>query len=175
MFNSNFTAMSKKTKPAHAMGTPAGELPEETKSAIEAAAEQAETETPIRTMQADPAEVRELRREVEQLRAQVAKAPQSLDEQINYFQRKQQLVSRLNSLNSSILTLEKHGEEVRKEAEEDVFSSEVYALRLSSKKGYSSEEEVFKFRNPTVITELLNFVLSRMIEKREAIENEIIS
>jgi hypothetical protein len=55
------------------------------------------------------------------------------------------------------------------------FPQKFYALRLSSKKGYSSEEEVFKFRNPTVITELLNFVLSRMIEKREAIENEIIS
>jgi prefoldin subunit 5 len=72
---------------------------------------------------------------LEQLRAQVAKAPQSLDEQINYFQRKQQLVSRLNSLNSSILTLEKHGEEVRKEAEEDVFSSEVLRPSPVIKKG----------------------------------------
>jgi len=163
--------MSKKTMPAQAMGKPAGEMPEETKNAIEAAAIEAEAKTPIKAIA--PADVQALRQEVEILRAQVAKAPQSLEDQINYFQKKQALVTRLHGLNASIANLIKYGEEIRKEAEEDIFSSEVYALRLSSKRGYSSEDDIFKFRNPVVIMELLTFVLEKMKQKREAIEMEI--
>ena len=155
------------------MGSPAGYLPEETKTAIEAAAQQAENETPAPSQETDPAEVNALRQEVEQLRAQIAKAPASLEDQINYFKRKQDLITRLNGISNSIFLLEKHGEDVRKEAEEDVFASEVFALKLSAKKGYSSEEDIFKFRNPAVISELISFVLARMQEKREAIEQEI--
>ena len=162
--------MTKKSKPAHELGTDqTGELPEETKNAIETAVTEAET----RTQEQAPEDVQALRNEVEKLRAQVARAPQSLEDQISYFQRKQQLVTRLQGLNVSIRQLEQKSEEILKEAEEDVFSSENYALKLAVKKGYSSEEDVFKFRNPAVIYELLNYVLGKMYSKREAIEEEI--
>lgn len=162
--------MSKKTKPAQEMGIPAGELPEETKTAIEAAALQAETET---TQQAESPEMQRLKNEVETLRAQVNRQPVNLDDQIKFFKRKQELISRLGMLDFSIEKLEEHTEAVRKEAEEDIFSSENYSLRLVAKKGYSSEEDIFKFRNSAIITELLTFVHARMLEKKEGIEQEI--
>lgn len=162
--------MSKKTKPAQEMGMPAGELPEETKNAIEAAALQAENE---QTQEPENPELRRLRNEVELLRSQLNRQPENLDDQIKFFKRKQELINRLGLLLSSIDRLEEHTEAVRKEAEEDIFSSENYALKLTAKKGYSSEEDIFKFRNSAIIAELLNFVHARMMEKKEGIEEEI--
>lgn len=118
-------------------------------------------------------EVEILRQEVERLKSELSQTPKSLGDRIDYFKRKQDLVDRLRRLELSINNVKQQSENVMKEVEEDVFTSENFAIKLTAKKGYSSEEDLFKFRNPEMINEVIVFLLSKMEAKRESLINEI--
>ncbi len=137
-----------------------------------------ETTQEIKVVEFKPAESPEvavLKNEVERLRSLLLQNPDSIEEKIKYFQRKQELIARLKKMDNYITSIENAQVEIEKEIEEDVFVSDSFSLRLARKSGYSSESDLFKFNNPDVINEVLKFVFQKMEAKRIAIEQEITS
>lgn len=143
-------------------------------------AEQVQTTQPqpsqAQTSQAKPTtqdNSEELKAEVIRLRALLAKSPENLDDKIKFYQRKQELIKRLENLENTFTIINEHVDQVSKEAAEDLFTSDTYKLSLTIKKGYNSESDVLQFRNPVIIAELLAFVLARVARKRDDVQNEI--
>lgn len=114
----------------------------------------------------------ELLQEIERLKSQI-KSPQNFDDLIEYYQRKQRLINRLESLQTTSENLTEHIKVVESEAAEDIFTSENFRITLSYKKQYGSENELFKVRNPAIITEVLYFILSKVDNKINDLQNEI--
>jgi len=139
----------------------------------------AETPTPQAQPQpqaqptAQDTRLKELEAENSQLRAKLAQSPENFEERVKYYQRKQELIKRLASLDNSHQTIEEHINEVSKEAAEDLFVSDSYKLTVTVKNGYSSEREVLNFRNPVIISDLLSFVLDKVGRKRQQVQTEI--
>ena len=118
-------------------------------------------------------ESQELKAEIERLKRLIYAGPETIEEKIRYYQKKQELIERLQNLDGSKEVISTHIGEINKEAEIDAFESEQYKLMLTCKNGYSSEKELLKFRNPVIISELLSFVLAKIDGKRQLIEAEI--
>lgn len=116
----------------------------------------------------------ELRREIERLKAQLSKNPETFDDLINYFQRKQELINQLQQFENTHGTIKQHLQVVNKEHNEDIFSSDNYSLVIMGKKqaGYG-ESEILKFKNPSVIADLLSYVLAKVESKMNEIQYEI--
>ena len=114
-----------------------------------------------------------LKQEVERLRAIIAAGPETIQDKIKYYQHKQELIERLQSLEATEEILANHLEEINKEAEQDLFLSEQYKLNLTVKSGYSGEKEILTFRHPVIITEMLLFLIEKVSSKKQNIESEI--
>jgi len=96
----------------------------------------------------------------------------TLNEKIEFFRRKQELINRLENLKTSQETICKQIEEMQNETEADVFSSENFALKFV-KTRYSSDTDVFRFKNPVIIADVLNFMIDKINLNIVNIENEI--
>lgn len=118
-------------------------------------------------------EIEQLREELKNLRDQVSRQPQSLDEKIQYFQAKKDLIKKLETLDGYHNTLETVTEEVKKAAGENGFFSELFTLKVVRKISYRDDSEVLKIQNPTVINEVLGFALASIEAKREELKNLI--
>lgn len=118
-------------------------------------------------------ESQELKEEVQRLRAIIAAGPETFADKIKYYQRKQELIERLNNLQATEEIITTHFEEIEKESKEDIFVSEQYKLTLTSKSVYSSEKEILKFRHPDIIAELLLYLIDKVNRKKQNIEAEI--
>ena len=116
----------------------------------------------------------ELKREIERLKAQLSKNPETFDDLINYYQRKQELINQLQQLENTHGIIKQHLQGTNKEHNEDIFSSDNYSLVIMGKKqGGYGEAEILKFKNPSVIGDLLNFVLGKVQSKMNEIQFEI--
>lgn len=98
---------------------------------------------------------------------------QSIEDKIQYYQRKQVLISRFHGLENTQNTISEHQANIQKEAGEDVFMSDQYKLTLSVKSGYSSERDLLTFRNPEILGEMLAFVQARIKIKLDQVSREI--
>jgi hypothetical protein len=117
--------------------------------------------------------VQELEAEILRLQAKLAQSPENFEERVKYYQRKQELIKRLESLQSTHSIITEQIVAISKEAAEDVFISDAYKLTVTVKNGYSSERDVLNFRNPVIIADLLSFVVGKVGEKRDQIQAEI--
>lgn len=116
----------------------------------------------------------ELKREIERLKAQLSKNPESFDDLINYYQRKQELINQLQQLETTHGVIKQHLQVTNKEHNEDIFSSDNYSLVIMGKKqGGYGEAEILKFKNPSVIGDLLSYVLGKVQAKMNEIQFEI--
>jgi predicted Zn-dependent peptidase len=116
----------------------------------------------------------ELKREIERLKAQLSKSPETFDDLINYYQRKQELISQLQQLENTHGIIKQHLQVTTKEHNDEIFSSENYSLVIMGKKqGGYGEGEILKFKNPSVITDLLSYVLGKVQAKMNEIQFEI--
>jgi len=116
----------------------------------------------------------ELKREIERLKAQLSKNPETFDDLINYYQRKQELINQLQQLETTHGIIKQHLQVTNKEHNEDIFSSDNYSLVIMGKKqGGYGEGEILKFKNPSVIADLLNYVLGKVQAKMNEIQFEI--
>lgn len=114
----------------------------------------------------------ELLQEIERLKSQI-KSPQNFDDLIEYYQRKQRLINQLEHLQNTSENLTEQIKTVESEAAEDIFTSENFKIALFFKRGFGSENEIFKVRNPAIITEVLYFILSKVDNKINEIQSEI--
>lgn len=121
----------------------------------------------------EKSEIEQLREELKKLQEQVSRQPQSLDEKIQYFQNKKDLIKKLETLDGYTKTLETVTEEVTKAAGENGFFTEAFTLKVVRKVSYRDDVEVLKVQNPTVINEVLGFALASINAKREDLKNLI--
>jgi len=98
---------------------------------------------------------------------------QSIEEKIQYYQRKQELIQRYKSLEESSTKIMEHVESLQKEKGEDVFISEAYKLALTVKSGYRDEREILTFRDPDIMGEMLHYVLGKIATKLQKLSREI--
>lgn len=98
---------------------------------------------------------------------------QTIEQKIEYYQKKQELIQRFHALEDTNNVLSDHLEGLGKETGEDIFMSDQYKLTLTVKSGYSSEREILKFRNPEILAELLAFIQGKIAGKMDQVGREI--
>jgi len=98
---------------------------------------------------------------------------QSIEDKIEYYQKKQELIKRFHSLENSSNVLADQMAAMAKEKEEDVFLSDQFKLTLTVKNGYSSEREIMTFRNSEILSELLAFMQVKITAKMDQVALEI--
>jgi len=155
-----------KKKPAETTGSQSLVQNEETNEITQ--------ETPVVEFRPNESgEVANLKQEIERLKNLLQPGTESMEERIKYYQRKQELITRMNKLDISLTQLESTFEELNKQVSEDVFVSDTFHLKISRKPQYSSETEIFKFYNPEIIHELVIYLSGKIQQKRDALQAQI--
>lgn len=116
----------------------------------------------------------ELKARIKKLEAQLSQGPESFDDKIKYYQRKQELIEQLQQFDTTHDIIKQHLQAVNKEHNEDIFTSDNYSIVITGKKqGGYSEAEILKFKNPSVISDLLSFILAKVEAKQNSLQFEI--
>lgn len=116
--------------------------------------------------------------EIESLKKQLEEAnkklqePVNLEERIQYYQRKQELIMQLDRLISESERLKTIQEEIEECIEDDEFECESYKLSLGKLSQYRNDT-VFSMNNPVVIGDVINCVLNRINAKMDKLKTEI--
>jgi hypothetical protein len=116
--------------------------------------------------------------EIESLKKQLEEAnkklqePVNLEERIQYYQRKQELIMQLDRLVSESERLKTIQEEIEECIENDEFECESYKLSLGKLSQYRNDT-VFSMNNPVVIGDVINCVLNRINAKMDKLKTEI--
>lgn len=116
--------------------------------------------------------------EIESLKKQLEEAnkklqePVNLEERIQYYQRKQELIMQLNRLVSEAEHLRAIEAEVQECIMDDEFECESYKLSLGKLSQYRNDT-VFSMNNPVVIGEVINCILNRINAKMDKLKIEI--
>ncbi len=116
--------------------------------------------------------------EIESLKKQLEEAnkklqePVNLEERIQYYQRKQELIMQLDRLISESERLKTIQEEIEECIEDDEFECESYKLSLGKLSQYRNDT-VFSMNNPVVIGDVINCVLNRINVKMDKLKTEI--
>ena len=116
--------------------------------------------------------------EIESLKKQLEEAnkklqePVNLEERIQYYQRKQELIMQLDRLVSESERLKTIQEEIEECIENDEFECESYKLSLGKLSQYRNDT-VFSMNNPVVIGDVINCVLNRINAKIDKLKTEI--
>lgn len=126
----------------------------------------ANAESLVAESQKLPKSLEQLQQENEELKRKLSRIPERLEDKISFFEQKKGYINQLTKLEKSKLALETTHGDVMESMEEDEFFSETFSFRVSRKTGYSShEEDVFKMNNPTIVGEVIDFVLDRITAK----------
>ena len=116
--------------------------------------------------------------EIESLKKQLEEANKKLQETVNleeriqYYQRKQELIMQLDRLVSESERLKTIQEEIEECIENDEFECESYKLSLGKLSQYRNDT-VFSMNNPVVIGDVINCVLNRINAKMDKLKTEI--
>ena len=140
----------------------------------------AKEETPAGTLFPSPTAtqadtVLKLSRRIEELEQQLRREPQTIEERIMYYKRKQELTERYERFNDQIAHLDKLREEVAEaNANADDFSDskEVYRVRLLAPHLYR-DEPVLSIANEALIDDVLDLLKMRMLNKAAELKAEI--
>lgn len=119
-------------------------------------------------------QVEELKREVERLNniLSLKKEPDNIEDKIKYFEKKKDLIVKREKMDIYINNLNSVYETICKEAQEDIFSSEIFNINITKKTNYR-DDDIIKISNPVLIAELIEFLISKSEAKRKNIELEI--
>lgn len=115
--------------------------------------------------QAQPENVEDLKKKVEELQNRLATIPQNLDERIRYFNEKKELIRRLSLLNSNVDALETHSARLQELAAVNDFESEDYVLTIESGNRYS-KTAALTLKNPMIIGDVIAYMMGRIDAKR---------
>ena len=116
--------------------------------------------------------------EIESLKKQLEEAnkklqePVNLEERIQYYQRKQELIMQLDRLVSESERLKTIQEEIEECIEDDEFECESYKLSLGKLSQYRNDT-VFSMNNPVGIGDVIKCVLNRINVKMDKLKTEI--
>lgn len=115
----------------------------------------------------------ELILKVTDLQNQLASIPKNLDDRIEYFNHKKELIRRLSVLNANHETLSLHLDKLSELAGINEFENEDYYLNIEAPTGSYSKKAVYTLKNPAIIGEMISFILGRINHKRKNLQAEI--
>lgn len=114
-----------------------------------------------------------LQKENEQLKKQLQAIPESFDLRLDYFKQKQELIYKFSKLEDMELSLKEHHALIEELKLKDDFLNDEYRLSINMKNGYSSEKELFRLKNPVIISEVLNYVMVMIDNKKQEYKKQI--
>lgn len=156
---------------------------EQTPTTAEQPTLQAEPTAPKQTPPATPdkektldeaKQVLELSKRIEELEAQLRKEPQTIEERIEYYERKQVLTERYKKLHEQVRNLDNLRAQViagNLEADDFEDRKEFYRLQLIVP-GYRNETAI-SIGNQALIDYVLDLLKNRMLEKANELQSEI--
>lgn len=123
-------------------------------------------ETKVKTLE-------ELQKENEELKQKLSAVPADLEKKIEYFNRKRQLIKKLDALivkKESLLTSLDGIAEVSAKSE---FTNDRFILTLKDAEKYHSERDIITMKNPVIIGEVLNFVIAKIETLQKDLQKQI--
>lgn len=114
----------------------------------------------------------ELKKQVEELQRKLSTIPRELDQRIEYFTKKQELIRKLGRLDANHENLTEHLDALAEIAAKNEFENEDYFLSIESGGKYS-KKAIFSLQNPVIIGEMISFILGRIDVKREELRKSI--
>ncbi|WP_372772106.1 hypothetical protein [Mangrovibacterium sp.] len=114
----------------------------------------------------------ELQKQVAELQKKLASIPQNLEQRIEYFNQKKELIRRLSVLNVNHETLSEHLDKLSELAAVNEFENEDYFLSIDAPNGYG-KKAVYTLKNPVIIGEMITFILGRIDAKRKELKTAI--
>lgn len=115
----------------------------------------------------------ELQKQVAELQKKLASIPQNLEQRIEYFNQKKELIRRLSVLNVNHETLSEHLDKLSELAAVNEFENEDYFLSIEAPSGSYSKKAVYALKNPVIIGEMITFILGRIDAKRKELKTAI--
>ena len=116
--------------------------------------------------------VEELQKRIEQLQNKLTSIPQNLDERIEYFSNKQELIRKLSRLDANKENLTVHLDALSEIAAQNEFENEDYFLNIETGGSYN-KKAIFSLKNPVIIGEVISFVMGRIDVKRAELQKDI--
>lgn len=116
--------------------------------------------------------VEELQKKVEELTARLTTIPRNLDERIEYFNHKKELIRKLGKLEANAQSLQTHLDAIAELAAVNDFETEDYVLTIEGGGKYS-RKQVFALQNPVLIGDVLTYLLGKMEAKTTELKKEI--
>ena len=114
----------------------------------------------------------ELKKQITELQKKLSSIPQALDQRIEYFTKKQDLILKLGRLDTNHQNLSEHLDALAEIAAKNEFENEDYFLNIESGGKYS-KKAIFSLQNPIIIGEVISFMLGRIDAKRQELKKEI--
>ena len=115
---------------------------------------------------------KELKKQVEELQKKLSAIPRELDQRIEYFTKKQDLIRKLGRLDANHENLTEHLDALAEIAAKNEFENEDYFLNIESGGKYN-KKAIFSLQNPVIIGEMISFILGRIDVKREELRKAI--
>lgn len=113
--------------------------------------------------------IKKLEEEIFKLHAKLSQEPKDFEEKIRYYQEKQEKIEQLAGLVAYESKLKTHSETLKKLEEEDDFKCDKYSLTFDYKENYRSTPAL-AINNPVLIGEVIEFLLCKISEKKEALK-----
>lgn len=124
-----------------------------------------------KTSQTEPTK-EDLLKRVGELEKQLSTVPKNLDEKIQYFNRKKELITRLARLKAWKENLNEHVDKLAEISAQNEFETEEYILTIESGSNYN-KKSVFKLDNPVIIGDAIGFIVGMIEGKQKNIQAEI--
>lgn len=116
--------------------------------------------------------VDQLEKQVKELTAKLEAVPKNLNERIEYFNNKKDLIRKLTKLQANAENLQTHIDQLAELAASDDFQTDDYILSIESGTKYS-KNQVFAIQNPVLVADVLVYLLGQIEAKAEALKKEI--
>ncbi len=116
--------------------------------------------------------VEELQKQVQQLTAKLSSIPQNLNDRIDYFNNKKELIRKLTKLQANVDNLQTHIDQLAELAAANDFSTDDYILSIEAGSKYN-KSQIFAIQNPVLIGDVLVYLLGQIEAKAEALKKEI--
>ena len=116
--------------------------------------------------------VEQLQKKVEELETRLSKVPQSLDEKIEYFTEKKELIRRFGKLTAHKESLAQHLDSISEIAAKDEFENDDYYLNIETGGSYN-KKSLYQLKNPVIIGDMIQFIIGRVEVKMEELRKQI--
>ncbi len=113
-----------------------------------------------------------LMKRLEELEKKQDKQPKSFEEQMQYFEYQQQIITHLKLFNDKKEIINMALNQVKEKTESGDFETELFRLSMGAVKGQQNKS-IFEISNPVIIYKVLNGVSCEIDTKIEALKAEL--